>query len=748
MKIEELNLQAFGKFKNRKIELKEGLNLIQGKNESGKSTIFKFIEGIFYGFAKSGTQRRTTPDYDRYRPWTGNEYKGSAILTDDDSFRIMRNFEKHELEFYNMTTGENLSSISELNQFAKIKQPGVFLFNVDYSIFRNSFFIGQLCSKLDSEVDSLKHSLENFATSGNEKYSLVNAIEKLEEKRDALGKESRKTSIVGKLYQEIAMLDKKKNELNSHLKDYAESTAEFLEIKQSLLEQKKFVKNLKLSDDQRNYFKIKTIAENKSPERELSDEDFDLLYEMDRSYVEIERQLNQKTEEKSFEYKYGDIEEDYTEFKSLCDRIDELNRNNFSKEIELLNHDLIITKAEVDKLRLIMFTELGLAFLMVVLAVYLKVYYSALFAIPMLFHAYLKFNPYRMKKAAIDRIEDRINNYMQKSSVKTEEKREMDKVFSVYMRKYRINSFDELKSFLENEKSEIDKLKIEENVRTEIETKNRIELEDKLKELKNKIEELEIKYNLSFEGLREKYLSEDGKRQRQELKNRESIIAHILNGRDLEDLNHGIEVVEGNLTEEESMLEELESKFLSLSGELYSKDEKFHLLNEIEEEISLKKSKLDELEQNQQAMQRAIDVLREVYAQNKSVFLPKIVKFMNDFISDITSDKYNRIVVDDSFNIAVEDTVSGKMVEAEKLSNGTIDQLYLGLRLAVSEMLYKDAPIILDDHFIQYDDERCKETLKFLDRYSKIKQVIIFSAMNRECEMLDSMGAIYNRVNL
>ena len=229
--------------------------MIYGENESGKSTIFKFIEGIFYGFAKSGVQRRTTSDFEKYRPWTGSEYKGSIVLNNGDSFRIMRNFDKYELDFHNMTTGENLSSASELNKFAKIKQPGVYLFDVESSVFSNSFFIGQLESKLGSEVDTLKHSLENFVTSGDEKYSLIDAVENLEKKSDELGRESRKTSPIGKLYQQIELLKKKKSELKLNLSRYEEITSEFLELKQSLYEQRKFVRNLKLSDDQRNYQK-------------------------------------------------------------------------------------------------------------------------------------------------------------------------------------------------------------------------------------------------------------------------------------------------------------------------------------------------------------------------------------------------------------------------------------------------------------------------------------------------------------
>ena len=50
MIIKELGLLNFGKFEDKKIELQEGINLIYGRNEEGKSTIVNFIDGIFLWF--------------------------------------------------------------------------------------------------------------------------------------------------------------------------------------------------------------------------------------------------------------------------------------------------------------------------------------------------------------------------------------------------------------------------------------------------------------------------------------------------------------------------------------------------------------------------------------------------------------------------------------------------------------------------------------------------------------------------
>ena len=49
MKIDSIYIESFGKFKNYKLDFKDGMNIIYGDNEAGKSTIMAFIEMMFYG---------------------------------------------------------------------------------------------------------------------------------------------------------------------------------------------------------------------------------------------------------------------------------------------------------------------------------------------------------------------------------------------------------------------------------------------------------------------------------------------------------------------------------------------------------------------------------------------------------------------------------------------------------------------------------------------------------------------------
>ena len=91
----------------------------------------------------------------------------------------------------------------------------------------------------------------------------------------------------------------------------------------------------------------------------------------------------------------------------------------------------------------------------------------------------------------------------------------------------------------------------------------------------------------------------------------------------------------------------------------------------------------------------------------------------------------------------------GEYIPAELLSIGTIDQLYLSLRLSmIDDLSTEKMPIILDEAFAYYDDERLQNILKFLNENMKEHQVIIFTCTKREQEILNKLDIQYNLVEI
>ena len=102
MKIEKIKINNFGKLENKEIELDGGINIIYGKNESGKTTLLKFITAMFYGANKNKNGKEIS-DYDKYTPWNEKEYSGKIQykLENGEEYEVYREFKKKNPVIYN-----------------------------------------------------------------------------------------------------------------------------------------------------------------------------------------------------------------------------------------------------------------------------------------------------------------------------------------------------------------------------------------------------------------------------------------------------------------------------------------------------------------------------------------------------------------------------------------------------------------------------------------------------------------------
>ena len=75
MRIKNLKINGFGKLKDKEINLENGINVIYGKNEAGKSTLLKYITSMFYGLSKN-KNGGTIPEVEKYEPWNNEEFSG------------------------------------------------------------------------------------------------------------------------------------------------------------------------------------------------------------------------------------------------------------------------------------------------------------------------------------------------------------------------------------------------------------------------------------------------------------------------------------------------------------------------------------------------------------------------------------------------------------------------------------------------------------------------------------------------
>ena len=169
-------------------------------------------------------------------------------------------------------------------------------------------------------------------------------------------------------------------------------------------------------------------------------------------------------------------------------------------------------------------------------------------------------------------------------------------------------------------------------------------------------------------------------------------------------------------------------------------------LNDVIEDYNAKKIELEKISKKEEIYNLALKVLESSYEDIKKTIIPSIEEDINYTISKTTDKKYKDFKLNDKDGLVCKNDL-GEIISLNKLSLGTIDQVYLGFRLAIAEK-YENLPMIFDETFVYFDDKRLENILKMVSEIAKEKQVIILTCSNREVESLDKIKCDYNRIDL
>ena len=151
------------------------------------------------------------------------------------------------------------------------------------------------------------------------------------------------------------------------------------------------------------------------------------------------------------------------------------------------------------------------------------------------------------------------------------------------------------------------------------------------------------------------------------------------------------------------------------------------------------RKRIADLEETAAALDIAQQSLAAATEQLQRRFAPRIAERAKDLFAKLTGGRYDRLNL--TRELTVDAAAAGEMTmrSAQWRSEGTVDQLYIALRLAVAEELVPDAPLVLDDALVRFDDQRLKNALSLLVEATASKQVILFTCQNRESEIYDEL---------
>ena len=211
-------------------------------------------------------------------------------------------------------------------------------------------------------------------------------------------------------------------------------------------------------------------------------------------------------------------------------------------------------------------------------------------------------------------------------------------------------------------------------------------------------------------------------------------------------------VVIKNIQEEieniQKEINETKIKLHALDLDKENVEPKVDNLIKIEEQIVNNNEKIVNLRKLDKSMNLAKTLLEKAYEKMKNTVTPRFTENLSKNINQITNGKYSKVMVQDDTGIIVE-LENGNYVEGNRLSVETIDQLYLSLRLSMTEDLSTEKmPIILDEAFAYYDTQRLENILKYLANTYQDRQIILFTCTEREKDIFDKLNIKYNLINL
>lgn len=151
-------------------------------------------------------------------------------------------------------------------------------------------------------------------------------------------------------------------------------------------------------------------------------------------------------------------------------------------------------------------------------------------------------------------------------------------------------------------------------------------------------------------------------------------------------------------------------------------------------QLGQKNARIARLEDTYAALTIAQETLAQARAELQRRFAPRITKRAQQLLGRMTGGRYQSLTMSEDFSLQSGAEQEDTLRDSLWRSDGTMDQLYLALRLAVAEELTPEAPLILDDVLVRFDDKRMKAAVEILKEMAQSKQVICFSCQEREQE--------------
>ena len=750
MILKSLNIISFGGLRNRELVFSDGVNVIFGENEAGKSSAAMFIKFIFYGLSSKPSKTAGASERQRYINRETSQAAGALTAESSDGtlWRIERLLiasdnapARERVRIINQSTGETITG----------QNPGEYFFGVPEDVFVGTCFVSQ-SAEIRPGISGLGKNgsaVENLLTSADENLDIKHALEKIDNVRRGI---CHKNGSGG----EITALREKRSALLDEMNSSAEKSAEIISLSTSLDDIKKRISELEETSVRNEGIlaslekitlrrRIDSSAQTKEKLEKLTKSLADLDASpfgagFEETLLESERDIRAYDEEcAAFDEIMPALpDSDDTEIPEYAEIIDEIHRTDYAAKMQLSAAAALLIAGLLGLAAsfLLYFFNTGMYGLPLIMTLVLVVM-GVVFIIK---HAKTRGELLALLEEwdaeSVAEIETAVGEKMnvlerQSSSALTKERMAQ----SLDASKLRFDAASDRLRTLADESG----IGADGDIYDILSSLHEISdgVRAKRDQISAKIENLRGRLSALDEQLDGVDLPSADLASYADIDSEYGKIAASLDQEGIKNLLKEKEFTDSALKSARKRKETLEEKLLEAGKLTRSPDEYATMIASLDERI-------EELSLRHDACELAADALAKAGASMRSGVIPKIASRASEIISAATP--HSSLTLDPSLNCTLID--ENGFVSPEIFSRGTADLTYLALRTAVADEVFRsESPVVIfDESFAHIDMGRIGKVLSFLNSGEINAQYIIFTCRRDEAECAADLGIGVNEL--
>ena len=711
MQIEQMSA-TFGRLNGSQLDLQPGLNVICAPNESGKSTWCRFLQNMLYGVPTK--ERGLLADKNRYAPWSGSPMQGRLLLRNGDArYTLLRETRRTTAPMGDARL--TYTGTADPVPGIPAAEAGQYLLGIPREVFLRSAFIGQNALAVDQDAE-LERRIAALISTGEEDTSYSESYERLKKQLNAR-RANRSTGQIPALEQEIAQLE------------------DALARQESLREQFDAAQ-LRLQDAQHQLEELQQQdAQWQQLERQAARRQYEeaqaALSTAQQQYRQLEQRCDVLPDEETLSQLEGQataLTQSIAARRQATEQAAQLRRQAAEAMARCTAHPLSPADGPQLQSRLSALTDppapsklpLPVGLLLLVgaaacvllhLPVYAPILCGAVGVAALLYDMVSRHRHAKAKQQAADQrstLQRQIAEYLPLLTEAQETTRSADAAAAAAA------------AMAHNDQAQL--LALLARVRAFHSTA---------------VDLPAVQVALSAARRSRTALRSAQTAQEQAQMYCRLLEEHLPQGElpdpaiPLPRPSRSVEAMRSAIPEAQAQLATARTRLDTISGQLQATRDP----SELTAQLAEKRRRLATLQAEYEAIQLAMDTLSAANQTLQNRFSPALGARTAEIFSTLTGGRYDKVLLDRTLALSAEPSGDPTPRSIQVLSQGAADQLYLAVRLAICQLVLppeKHVPLILDDVFASFDDQRLAAALDWLFQESQNRQILLFTCHDRE----------------